>query len=89
MTFTAKAVEPVRLTVYGRTYCHLCEEMVDALREMQGKFEFDIEMIDVDQDPALEARFGELVPVLMHGDVRICHYHLDRDRLTAHLISFR
>jgi thioredoxin reductase (NADPH) len=81
--------QPVRLTVYGRTYCHLCEEMIAALQGMQGPHTFEIELVDVDQDPELEARFGEWVPVLCHGDVRICHYHLDRERLTAHLDAFR
>ena len=78
----------IRLTLYGRRYCHLCEDMVRALASMPG-FAFEIEMIDVDGDPALEAAFGEWVPVLFHGDERICHYHLDPERLTAHLNSFR
>ena len=32
---------------------------------------------------ALVERFDELVPVLMHGDTEICHYHLDAARLDA------
>lgn len=86
---TERTRETVRLTVYGRSYCHLCEDMVRALESMPGRYAFDIEMIDVDSDPALEAKFGEWVPVLFHGDERICHYHLDHERLTAHLDSFR
>jgi hypothetical protein len=56
---------------------------------MSDAHALEIEMIDIDRDPDLESRFGEWVPVLFHGDVRICHYHLDRERLTAHLDSFR
>lgn len=80
---------PVRLTVYGRTYCHLCDDMLLALSDLRHALGFEVEMVDIDRDPELEARFGEWVPVLMHGDVEICHYHLDRARLTAHLHSFR
>jgi len=38
--------------------------------------------VDVDSDPELEARWGELVPVLVdaHGE-EICHYHLDEAAL--------
>jgi hypothetical protein len=63
--------------------------MILALERMSDAHALEIEMIDIDRDPDLESRFGEWVPVLFHGDVRICHYHLDRERLTAHLDSFR
>lgn len=79
----------VRLTLYGRTYCHLCEDMLAALAPLRARYGFDVDWVDVDSDPALEAKFGEWVPVLMHGETRICHYHLDAARLTAHLDSFR
>ena len=45
--------------------------------------------LDVDADPVLEALYGERVPVLMLGDVEdgavLCHYHLDRARVTEAL----
>ncbi len=80
---------PIRLTLYGRGYCHLCDDMLAALRQMHPRLKFDIDVVDVDADPALESRFGRWVPVLMHGETEICHYHLDADRLTAHLEAFR
>lgn len=79
----------MRLTLYGRSYCHLCEEMLDALTPLRNQYGFDVEWIDVDQDLALEAKHGEFVPVLMHGETMICHYHLDAARLTALLDSLR
>ena len=44
--------------------------------------------IDVDADPAVEARFGDLVPVLLLGSidgVELCHYRLDRRRVAQAL----
>ena len=69
----AEGVSPT-LTVYGRSYCHLCDDMIAALRNLQGRFAFEIRVVDVDSDASLERRFGELVPVLMHGDRELCHY---------------
>ncbi len=64
----------MKFRLYGRAYCHLCEDMAGALRA-RG---VDFEEIDVDTDPSLEARWGELVPVLADaGGREICHYHLD------------
>ena len=37
----------------------------------------DVEMIDVDQNPLLEEKYGEYVPVLLHGDVELCRFVLD------------
>ena len=75
-----------RLTLYGRTYCHLCEDMATALRGLQETLDFGFDMVDVDADPVLEAKYGELVPVLTdpHGE-EICHYFLDAAALEARL----
>lgn len=75
----------IELTLYGRSYCHLCDDMKVALEPLQRGFSFVLHEVDVDSDPALEARFGELVPVLMTGaphaspgEAReLCHYFLD------------
>ena len=39
--------------------------------------------IDVDVDPALEARWGTLVPVLLADGREVCHYRLDTGALDA------
>jgi hypothetical protein len=84
------AAEPrLQLTVYGRTYCHLCDDMIAALRALQGRCEFDFRVVDMDSDAALEARFGEKVPVLMHEERELCHYFLDEPAVTALLLNLR
>lgn len=74
-----------RLTVYSRGYCHLCDELIAGLRALQARIPFSYTVVDVDSDPALDARFGELVPVLMHGERELCHYHLEVAAVTAYL----
>lgn len=81
--------QPPILTVYGRAYCHLCDEMIGTLRELQGLFPFEIAVIDVDGSPELEQRHGEKVPVLMHGGRELCHYRLELAAVTAYLSKFR
>jgi glutaredoxin len=79
-----------RLTLYSRSYCHLCEEMLKALDGLRSDGrEIDVEVIDVDADPALVARFDELVPVLF-GDLdkpELCHYFLDADAVRRFLAA--
>lgn len=77
------------LTVYSRSYCHLCDEMIAGLRELQAGSAFGLVVVDVDGDERLEARYGERVPVLACGDAEICHYFLDRAALAEHLRGLR
>ncbi len=80
---------PPTLTVYSRNYCHLCEEMIEALRSLQGLGRFEIVVVDVDADPELERRHGDKVPVLMHGERELCHYRLESSAVTAYLSKIR
>lgn len=77
------------LTVYVREYCHLCHEMVAAIEALQSVYAFDLEVVDVDDDMALESRYGNLVPVLTANDEEICHYHLDPAALDAYFGKIR
>ena len=80
---------PPTLTVYSRNDCHLCEEMIEALRGLQGLGRFEIAIVDVDADPELERRHGDKVPVLMHGERELCHFRLDPAAVTAYLSKIR
>lgn len=78
----------IPFVLYSRSWCHLCEDMLAALRALQQPGQaFEIEVIDVDADPALEARFNELVPVL-YGELdepELCHYFLDEAAVRAYI----
>jgi len=78
-----------RLTVLSRAYCHLCEELLAGLRLFQARYAFDIEVIDVDRDPKLEERWGDKVPVLLDGELEICHYYLDHEAVDARLARMK
>lgn len=69
------------LSIYSRPECCLCEEMRDALKKWQSRFNFKVETIDIDQNSSLTAKFAARIPLLAAGDVEICEYHLDEDAL--------
>ena len=72
---------PVRLTLLVRAYCHLCDDMRTALAGYAP--ELPVTEIDVETDPALETRWGALVPVLLADGEELCHYRLDTRALAA------
>ena len=71
------------LTLMFREYCSLCHHMRAALQPYQAEYGFELQIFDVDEDPELEARYNELVPVLLHEGGEICHWHLDETKLLA------
>ena len=77
------------LVLYARADCHLCQEMITALQQLQKQISFNFEVIDIDSDPELNALYNEKVPVLMapHDQQEICHYHLDVAALNAYLVG--
>jgi len=74
-----------RLTVYIRRHCHLCEQMVHALEPWRQGYDVDVELIDIDEDPVLAARFGERVPVLAAGEEILAEFFLDELVMQRHL----
>ncbi|MDQ7052260.1 MAG: glutaredoxin family protein [candidate division KSB1 bacterium] len=54
--------EPIRVEIYGKADCHLCE--VVKKKVLQFTDEFAIEMIDIDitSDPLLEKQYAERIP---------------------------
>jgi len=77
------------LTLVSRSYCHLCQEMEVALRPLLAEFDIDLEVLDVDADPTLEALYDELVPVLLHDGAELCHYFLDVRKVRDYLGEIR
>lgn len=94
-----KKIEPTSFTpdqvktliVYGREDCHLCQDMIVALQNLQGQVSFEFQVVDIDSDPKLIALYGEKIPVLMSPltNQEICHYFLDVAALDDYLGKFR
>ncbi len=79
------------LVVYGRDECHLCQDMVLALQNLQEQVSFTFQVINIDSNPELIALYGERIPVLMSplNNQEICHYFLDLAALDDYLDKFR
>lgn len=72
----------------SREWCHLCHELIDQLKPIALEFGWSIEVFDVDLDAELESKWDELVPVLLHGERELCHYHLDAEGVRAYCSGF-
>lgn len=63
--------------------------MLAALEGLRGELDFSVDVIDVDADPELEAKYDERVPVLADEDGQeLCHYFLDIAKVRESLGRF-
>ncbi len=77
--------------LYSRSYCHLCQDMLDQLNAYADRYAFSVDVLDVDADPELLEKYDEWVPVLAgrkpsdsNAELQqICHYFLDETKLKA------
>jgi glutaredoxin len=75
----------MRVTLYTRVGCHLCEEAERVLREQRAVTPFRLDLVDVDRDPELVRRYGVRVPVVAVDDVELFEYEVPVDLLQARL----
>lgn len=62
---------PLSLRLLTRPGCHLCEEMKAKVVPLLARLGGTLVDVDVDSDPALAARFGLEIPVLLDADGRV------------------
>ena len=72
----------IAFTLYSRSYCHLCDDMLEQLQSYTAQYQFTVQVVDVDADDELLSLYDELVPVLVghkpgQDAHKICHYFLD------------
>lgn len=73
----------MRLTLYQRDDCHLCDLALDVLAQARVP---DFASVFIDDDAELEARYGERVPVLReHESARELEWPFDADGVRAWL----
>ena len=79
----------MRFTLLSRSYCHLCDEMLEALRPVAAGMPVDVIDVDAPEHAALAAHWGDAVPVLFAGEPvpghELCRYRLDAARVAAAL----
>jgi hypothetical protein len=70
-----------RYQLVTRAGCHLCDEMAALLERALPERGLGYQALDVDADPSLRERFGDVVPVLLRDGVPVAKVRLDAGRL--------
>jgi glutaredoxin len=72
---------PEVVTLYTKPGCHLCDEALRDLREVQAQQFFELEIVDISEDAILRARYRMDIPVVVFREERLFRYRVDAERL--------
>ena len=75
----------IRLTLYYRQHCHLCEQMLAELKSVAADLDIEVSLVDIDRDETLKSRYDAQVPVLADGETVICRYFFEEQPFREHL----
>jgi glutaredoxin len=85
-TFTARAERVVVLTRQG---CHLCDEAIAQVAAVCAETGEVYAVLDIDNDPELQRRYTEQVPVTFVDGAQHDFWRVDPVRLKAALLGTR
>ena len=78
----------------SRSGCHLCDVAEDSLARVIGRFGaeypaigYEIERLDVDQQPELLAKYSEEVPVLLLNGRQLAFWRIDEERVFDAMVA--
>ncbi len=75
----------VRVVLYGKPGCHLCDDARAAVKSVAAAHPFELEEVDVSIDPELHRRYGERIPVVTLDGEELFEYFVDPDALHERL----
>lgn len=68
---------PKDVTLYTREGCHLCDSAKIAMQPILPEFGARLREVDIDQDPILQQRYTNDVPVIFIGSHEAARHRLD------------
>jgi glutaredoxin len=66
----------LRLTIYSKPGCRLCDEMKAVVHRVIPNVESVLEEVDISTDAELNARYGAEIPVLMIDGRKVAKYRV-------------
>lgn len=71
----------IRLSLFSRPGCHLCDEMKTVVRRVAATTTIELDEVDISGDPALEALYGAEIPVLVLGGTKVAKFRITESEL--------
>jgi glutaredoxin len=77
------------ITIYSRQGCHLCDDAQKTLESLREELNFEIDVIDIDEDAELIKLYSDQVPVIHIDGIHHDFYKVDHLRFRSSLEKHR
>ena len=75
----------MQIDIYSRPGCHLCDEAKVVIERVRRRYRFDLRVINVEDDPALESAYGMEIPVVFINGNKAFKYRVNEAELEKRL----
>lgn len=75
----------IRVEIYSKRGCCLCEEMKEVLLRVQRDISFSIQEIDIESSPALYEAYKERIPLVIINGQPAFKFHMTDGELRRRL----
>jgi glutaredoxin len=79
----------LRVTIYTRPGCHLCEEARAAIEPLAREFGAELDEVNIDEDRELRERYGLDIPVIFIGPRKVAKHRVNPGQLRRQLEEAR
>jgi glutaredoxin len=76
-----------RVILYGKKECCLCDEAMAVLEKIHASQPFELEKIDISDNPELLLEFGLKIPVIFVDGNRVFNYRVNENKLRSLLLD--
>jgi len=77
------------ITIYSRHGCHLCDDAFNDLESMREELNFEINVVNIDEDAELVKLYSDQVPVIHIDGIHHDFYKVDPTRFRSSLEKHR
>ena len=77
----------MKVTLYSKKHCHLCEEAHEVLERIAARYDFEIEEVDIESNPGLYEKYKNEIPVIFLEGKKLFKFKVDEKQLIRALKS--
>ncbi len=52
------------VTVFSKEGCHLCEDVIETLNSLSSRYDLQVKMVDINEDPSLHDKYWLTIPAV-------------------------
>lgn len=88
MSLLKKKNKNIKVEIYSKSDCHLCDEAKSVLLKVHKEIPFDFCEVDITNDQELFAEYKEQIPVVFINDRKAFKYRVNEKELRRKLLHF-